>query len=125
MEIHRDGLGHTLLQTDITLNLNSPMLNQSAAFIAGHKSVWSLFSCTGFPLLLGDMVHSRKLTCKPKKGPIKTTVLLKGGHVGFHLSLGNVVRVSGLGLVRVWTGMQQEKWPLKIVHKDLAMYSYT
>ena len=90
METHRDGLGHTILQTDITLNLHSQMLNQSAGFIAGHKSVWSLFSFSGFPLLLGDMV-----------------------------------RVSGLGLVRVWTGMQQEKWPLKIVHKDLAMYSYT
>ena len=31
---------------------------------------------------------SRKLTWKPKKGPIKTTVLLKGGYMGFHVSLG-------------------------------------
>ena len=33
-------------------------------------------------------LHSRKLTWKPKKGPIKTTVLLKGGFLGFHVSLG-------------------------------------
>ena len=33
-------------------------------------------------------LHSRKLTWKPKKGPIKTTVLLKGGYMGFHVSLG-------------------------------------
>ena len=33
-------------------------------------------------------IHSRKLTWKPKKGPIKTTVLLKGDHMGFHVSLG-------------------------------------
>ena len=33
-------------------------------------------------------LHSRKLTWKPKKGPIKTTVLLKGDYMGFHVSLG-------------------------------------
>ena len=33
-------------------------------------------------------IHSRKLTWKPQKGPIKTTVLLKGGYMGFHVSLG-------------------------------------
>ena len=32
--------------------------------------------------------HSRKLTWKPKKGPIKTTVLLKWGSMGFHVNLG-------------------------------------
>ena len=31
---------------------------------------------------------SRKLTWKPKKGPKKTTVLLNGGYMGFHVSLG-------------------------------------
>ena len=31
---------------------------------------------------------SRKLTRKPKKGPLKTTVPLKGGYMGFHVSLG-------------------------------------
>ena len=36
-------------------------------------------------------VHSRKLTWKPKKGPVKTTVLLKGGYVGFHVSLGECI----------------------------------
>ena len=34
------------------------------------------------------LLHSRKLTWKPKKGPIKTTVLLKGDYLGFHVSLG-------------------------------------
>ena len=34
------------------------------------------------------VVHSRKLTWKPKKGPIKTTVPLKGDYMGFHVSLG-------------------------------------
>ena len=33
-------------------------------------------------------VHSRKLTWKPKKGPIKTTVLLKGDYMGFHVCWG-------------------------------------
>ena len=33
-------------------------------------------------------VPSRKLTWKPKRGPIKTTVLLKGGYRGFHVTLG-------------------------------------
>ena len=44
--------------------------------------------------------HSRKLTWKPKKGPIKTTVLLKGGYMGFHVSLGECrgLRVCGLGV---------------------------
>ena len=34
------------------------------------------------------IVHSRKLTWKPKKGPIKTTVLLTRYYMGFHVSLG-------------------------------------
>ena len=34
------------------------------------------------------LVHSWELTWKPKKGPIKTTVPLKGGNLGFHVSLG-------------------------------------
>ena len=42
-------------------------------------------------------LHSRKLTWKPKKGPIKTTFLLKGAYMGFHVSLGEC-RVWGLGL---------------------------
>ena len=35
-----------------------------------------------------SQLHSRKLAWKPKKGPIKTTVPLKGGYMGFHVSLG-------------------------------------
>ena len=33
-------------------------------------------------------LHSRKLTWKPNKSPRKTTVLLKGDSMGFHVSLG-------------------------------------
>ena len=32
------------------------------------------------------LVHSRKLTWKPKKGPIKTPVLLKEDYMSFHVS---------------------------------------
>ena len=35
-----------------------------------------------------DLVHSWELTWKPKRGPIKTTVPLKWGYMGFHVSLG-------------------------------------
>ena len=37
------------------------------------------------------VLYSRKLTWKPKKGPIKTTVLLKGDYMGFHVSLGECI----------------------------------
>ena len=42
------------------------------------------------PLISGNTphVHSRKLTWKPKKGPTNTTVPLKSGYMGFHVSLG-------------------------------------
>ena len=39
-------------------------------------------------------IHSRKLTWKPKKGPTKTAVLLKGDYVGFHVSLGECILVG-------------------------------
>ena len=39
-------------------------------------------------------LHSRKLTWKPKKGPMKTTVLLKGGYMGFHVSLGECTELE-------------------------------
>ena len=39
-------------------------------------------------LCLSLLLHSRKLTWKPKKGPTKTTVPLKGDPMGFHVSLG-------------------------------------
>ena len=38
--------------------------------------------------LLQTGLHSWKLTWKPKKGHIKTTVLLKGDYMDFHVSLG-------------------------------------
>ena len=48
---------------------------------------------------------------KPKKAPIKTTVLLKGGYMGFHVSLREctllVVGGDFVGLV-VWR-LQKEK----------------
>ena len=39
-----------------------------------------------------NWVHSWKLTRKPQRGPIKTTVLLKWGYMGFHVSLGECRR---------------------------------
>ena len=39
-------------------------------------------------------LHSRKLTWKPKKGPIKTTVLLKGDCMSFHVSLGECMSLG-------------------------------
>ena len=33
-------------------------------------------------------LHSWKLTWKPKRGPVKTTVPLNWGYMGFHVSLG-------------------------------------
>ena len=33
-------------------------------------------------------LHSRKLTWKPKRVPIRTTVALEEGYLGFHVSLG-------------------------------------
>ena len=39
----------------------------------------------------GFCLPSRKLTWKPKKGPIKTTVPLNRGYTGFHVSLGECI----------------------------------
>ena len=39
-------------------------------------------------------VHSWKLTWKPKSGPIKTTVPLKWGYMGFHVSLGECIEAE-------------------------------
>ena len=46
----------------------------------------------GLCLLQSKVIHSWKLTWKPKKGPIKTTVLLKGDYMGFHVSLGECIQ---------------------------------
>ena len=40
-------------------------------------------------------LHSQKLTWKPQKGPIKTTVLLQGDYMGVHVSLGECINVTG------------------------------
>ena len=37
-------------------------------------------------------IYSQKLTWKPKKGPIKTTVPLKEGYMGFHVNLEECVQ---------------------------------
>ena len=42
------------------------------------------------------ILHSRKLTWKLKKGPIKTTVPSKGGYMGCHVSLGECIGVIGV-----------------------------
>ena len=47
-------------------------------------------------------IYSRKLTWKPKKGPIKTTVLLKGGYMGFHVSLGECISYC----MATWTRLE-------------------
>ena len=39
-----------------------------------------------------NYLHSWKLTWKPKRAPIKTTVPLKWGYMGFHVSLGECIR---------------------------------
>ena len=36
-------------------------------------------------------LHSRELTWKPKRVPIRTTVLFKEGYLGFHVSLGECI----------------------------------
>ena len=43
----------------------------------------------------GRRLHSRKLTWKPKKGPIKTTIPPKGNSMGFHVSLGECIQKLG------------------------------
>ena len=49
---------------------------------------WRNITTSGIQRIYIYIIHSRKLTWKPKKGPIKTTVLLKGDYMGFHVSLG-------------------------------------
>ena len=45
--------------------------------------------------ILRIQLHSRKLTWKPKKGPVKTTVLLQGDYMGLHVSLGECIGTAG------------------------------
>ena len=59
-------------------------------------------------------IHSRKLTWKPKKGPVKTTVLLKEGYIGFHVSLGECNwepggRVVDTPQIRNWVAVKELK----------------
>ena len=64
----------------------------------------------GFRATRFSDLHSRELTWKPKRGPMKTPVPLKGGYMGFHVSLGECreLRISGLkvqGLPSFWRGV--------------------
>ena len=52
-------------------------------FIETLKLDWPT---TPLPTSRGKKLHSWKLTWRPKKGPMKTTVPLKWGYVGFHVS---------------------------------------
>ena len=40
------------------------------------------------------LCSSKPTTWKPKKGPFKTTGLLKGGYMGFHVSLGECTHAA-------------------------------
>ena len=47
-----------------------------------------MYCIQGFRVGALTLIHTRKLTWKPKKWPIRTTVLLKEDNLGFHVSLG-------------------------------------
>ena len=53
-----------------------------------------------------DIWKPRLLTWKPIRGPIKTTVPLKGGYMGFHVSLGECTNGS-----RFLAGLQEKSGP--------------
>ena len=55
---------------------------------AGDCVLSVVFRWKGFMLGFKGLIPSRKLTWKPKKGPLKTTVPLKWGYMGFHVSFG-------------------------------------
>ena len=63
-----------------------------AEVLCADKAASGLCTCA-----IQGYVHSRKLTWKPKKCPLKTTVLLKGNYMGFHVSLGECISL-GLSL---------------------------
>ena len=46
-------------------------------------------------MLDANSLHSWELTWKPNRGPIKTTVLSKGGYMGFHVSFGECIYLVG------------------------------
>ena len=60
---------------------------------------------------VGD-IHSWKLTWKPKKGPIKTTVLLKGGHMSFQVSLGECIGFRKYGFKVL---VRKRSWGIHVV----------
>ena len=54
-----------------------------------------IYECSG-------VLPSWKLTWKPQEGPIRTTVPFKGGYMGFHVSLGGVLRFFWQFEEEVW-----------------------
>ena len=60
-----------------------PQNKTTASSLHPHKAV-----DVAVVQLFLDLLRSRKLTWISKKGPIKTTVLLKGDYRGLHVSLG-------------------------------------
>ena len=66
----------------------SPLRHLSAEEVTGLAVAW------GSPGRLLSGVHSREKTWKPKRVSIRTAVLLKEGHLGFHISLGECTSLS-------------------------------
>ena len=58
---------------------------------ATFEHTWGYIRVVQTDMRIYRLLPSRKLTLtwKPKKGPIKTTVPLKWGYRGFHVSLGD------------------------------------
>ena len=78
---HTQGCGGAMSCDGISFVPNKPSLKPP-------KALGAFEGLRGPPRTCEGLLPSRKLTWKPQKGPIKTTVLLKGGYMGFHVSLG-------------------------------------
>ena len=80
-------------RTPSDMNSETPNLTQKLILIMWTLPAGSRQGCReGLQHL-----HSRKLAWKPQKGPIKTTVLLKGYSMGFHVSLGECITRNSTG----------------------------
>ena len=67
-----------------------------------------------------EAIPSRKLTCKPKKGPIRLLSIKKSGYMGFHVTLGEAVyhlRTLSPGVVGL-VGLGATSW--SFVRMNLA-----
>ena len=71
-------------------------------------------------------LHSRKLTWKPEKGPIKTTVPLKGGYMGFHVSLGECSFMACPKQEKALTRRaQQQRWQSMYYSSFHVLFHYS